>query len=228
MASFNELEKLLGYSFKNKELLTEALSHPSLRQHHEYKANKDYERLEFLGDAVLNLIITEMLFTNFKEFNEGNLAKIRSYLVCKETICAVGNKLILQDHIIMTHGEELAGGRDNPNNLENTMEALIAAIYLDSDIATIHNIIKKLWAEFINIKDLTDYDPKTALQEWAQSRDYHIPIYQLIKREGVAHSSTFTILVKIKDYEQTGIGQSIKEAEKNAARSLLHRLKLLP
>ncbi|HJD55637.1 MAG TPA: ribonuclease III [Rickettsia endosymbiont of Pyrocoelia pectoralis] len=227
MESFNELEELLSYNFKNTELLIEALSHPSLRQHHEYKANKDYERLEFLGDAVLNLVITEILFKNFKDYNEGNLAKIRSYLVCKETICAVGNKLILQDHIIMTHGEEIAGGRDNPNNLENATEALIAAIYLDSDITTIHNIIKKLWAEFINVKDLTDYDPKTALQELAQSKNHHIPIYQLIKREGVAHSSIFTVLVKIKDYEQAGTGHSIKEAEKNAARSLLHKLKSL-
>lgn len=227
MESFNELEKSLGYSFKNKELLIEALSHPSLKQHHEYKANKDYERLEFLGDAVLNLIITEILFTNFQESNEGNLAKIRSYLVCKETICIVGAKLNLKEHIIMTHGEEIAGGRNNLNNIENATEALIAAIYLDSDIITVHNIIQKLWAEFIKIRDLTDYDPKTALQEWAQSKDQHIPIYQLIKREGAAHISTFTVLVKIKDYEQTGIGHSIKEAEKNAARSLLHSLKLL-
>lgn len=227
MESFRELEKLLGYSFKNKALLTEALSHPSLRQHHEYKANKDYERLEFLGDAVLNLIITEILFNNFKEYNEGNLAKIRSYLVCKETICVVGAKLGLKNYIIMTHGEEIAGGRDNPNNIENVTEALIAAIYLDSDITTIHNIIGKLWAEFIKVKDLTDYDPKTALQEWAQSKDHHIPIYRLIKREGVAHLSTFTVSVKINGYEQTGKGHSIKEAEKNAARELLHRLKSL-
>lgn len=225
MASFEKLEKLLGYSFKNKELLIEALSHPSLRQHHEYKDDKDYERLEFLGDAVLNLVITEILFKNFKEYNEGNLAKIRSYLVCKETICVVGAKLTLKDYIIMTHGEEIAGGRNNPNNIENVTEALIAAVYLDSDINTTHNIIGKLWSEFIKIKDLTDYDPKTALQEWAQSREYHIPIYQLIKREGVAHSSIFTVSVKIKDYEQIGIGHSIKEAEKNAARKLLHKLK---
>jgi ribonuclease-3 len=227
MIAFNDLEKLLGYNFKNKELLVEALSHPSLRQHHEYKDDKDYERLEFLGDAVLNLVITEMLFSSFKDYNEGNLAKIRSYLVCKETICMVGAKLTLKDYIIMTHGEEVAGGRDNPNNIENTTEALIAAIYLDSDIETTHNIIGKLWAEFINVKDLTDYDPKTALQEWAQAREHHLPIYQLIKREGVAHSSIFTVLVKVKDYEQTGTGHSIKEAEKDAARSLLHRLKLL-
>ena len=125
----------------------------------------------------------------------------------------------------MTLGEEIAGGRDNPNNIENVTEALIAAVYLDSDINTTHNIIRKLWEEFIKIKDLTDYDPKTALQEWAQSKNHHIPIYQLIKREGVAHLSTFTILVKVKDYEQIGVGHSIKEAEKNAARSLLHRLK---
>lgn len=225
MESFEKLENLLGYNFKNKELLIEALSHPSLRQHHDYKANKDYERLEFLGDAVLNLIITEILFKNFRNYNEGNLAKIRSYLVCRETICLVGAKLNLKDYIIMTHGEEIAGGRNNLNNIENATEALIAAIYLDSDINTIHNIIQNLWAEFIKVKDLTDYDPKTALQEWVQSKEHHIPIYQFIKREGVAHLSTFTVSVKIKDYEQIGIGHSIKEAEKNAARELLNRLK---
>ena len=226
MISFNELEKLLGYNFKNKELLMEALSHPSLKQHHEYKVDKDYERLEFLGDAVLNLIITEILFNNFANYNEGNLARTRSYLVCKETVCAVGVKLALKDCIIMTRGEEIAGGRDNPNNIENATEALIAAIYLDSSIETVRAIIQKLWAEFINVKDLRDYDPKTALQEWTQSREYNLPIYQVIKREGVAHSSIFTVLVKVKDHEQIGIGHSIKEAEKNAARNLIHRLKI--
>ena len=225
MVSFDELERLLSYSFKNKGLLIEALSHPSLRQHHAYKDNKDYERLEFLGDAVLNLVITEILFRNFANYNEGNLAKMRSYLVCKETVCMVGVKLALKDYIIMTHGEEVAGGRDNTNNIENTMEALIAAIYLDSNIETTRNIIKKLWAEFMKVQNLMDYDPKTALQEWTQASDHRLPIYRMIKREGAAHSSTFTVLVKVKDYAQTGTGHSIKEAEKNAARSLLHRLK---
>ncbi|GAA5251858.1 ribonuclease III [Candidatus Rickettsia kedanie] len=227
MKSFEKLEKLLGYSFKNQELLIEALSHPSLRQHHEYKYDKDYERLEFLGDAVLNLVVTEILFRNFANYNEGNLAKMRSYLVCKETICVVGTKLTLKDYIIMTYGEEVAGGRDNPNNIENATEALIAAIYLDSNIETTRNIIGRLWAEFIKIQNLTDYDydPKTALQELAQASSHHLPIYRLIKREGAAHSSTFTVLVKVQDYEQTGTGHSIKEAEKNAARDLLHRLK---
>ncbi|ADE29625.1 Ribonuclease III [Rickettsia prowazekii str. Rp22] len=225
MESFEKLETLLGYSFKNKELLIEALSHPSLRQYHEYKYDKDYERLEFLGDAVLNLLITEILFKNFENYKEGNLAKIRSYLVCKETICIVGTKLALKDYIIMTHGEEVAGGRDNPNNIENATEALIAAIYLDSNIEITHNIIEKLWAEFMKVQNFTDYDPKTALQEWAQANSHHLPIYRLIKREGAAHSSIFTVLVKVKDYEQTCTGYSIKEAEKKAARSLLHRLK---
>ena len=137
----------------------------------------------------------------------------------------VGAKLALKDDIIMTHGEEVAGGRDNPNNIENATEALIAAIYLDSNIETTRNIIQRLWAESIKVQNLTDYDPKTALQEWSQASDYDLPIYRVIKREGAAHSSNFTVLVKVKDYEQIGTGHSIKEAEKNAARSLLHRLK---
>lgn len=221
------LETILEYKFKNKDLLIEALSHPSLKQHSTNKKNKDYERLEFLGDAILNFVISKILFENFANYNEGNLAKTRSYLVCKETICLVANKLNLSHYIIMTHGEESSGGRENQNNIENTMEALIAAIYLDSNIAIVSVIVQRLWANFITTKNFTNYDPKTTLQEWAQHNHNHIPSYKVIKREGSAHLSTFTVLVQTKDYEQIGTGSSIKEAEKNAARELLHQLNLL-
>lgn len=222
-----ELEHLLGYDFKNKNFLIEALTHPSLKQYNQNNNIKDYERLEFLGDAILNFIITEILFNNYANYDEGNLAKIRSYLVCRETICGVAAKLKLGNYIIMTHGEEGSGGRTNVNNIENVMEALIAAIYLDSDIGTIGKIIRKLWGSFIDVKDLSNYDPKTTLQEWAQSNSYQVPSYQLINRAGAAHISTFTVVVKIKDYKQTGVGASIKEAEKNAARKLLSDLGVL-
>jgi ribonuclease-3 len=228
-----ELEKLLGYNFKDRNLLVEALSHPSLKQHaqnqHTQNQNgyKDYERLEFLGDTILSFLVTEILFGNFTDYDEGQLAKIRAYLVCKETLCKVAAKLNLSNYIIVTHGEELSGGRLNPNNMEDATEALIAAIYLDSDINTTRKIIRNLWAEFIVVKDLTSYDPKTALQEWAQSKHLHVPVYEVVNRKGAAHSSIFTVLVTIKDHEQKGNGHSIKEAEKDAARKLLHTLGLL-
>src|SRR5262249_6874334 len=147
------LEQLINYHFKDKSLLIEALSHPSLKQHgHSVALQRNYERLELLGDAVLGFVITEILFKNFAEFNEGKLARIRSNLVCKDMLCHVAAKLKLADYIIMTEGEEISGGRSNPNNIENAMEALIAAIYLDSDIHMVRQVIQNLWQESFNSK----------------------------------------------------------------------------
>jgi ribonuclease III len=161
------LEQAVNYNFDNKDLLFEALSHPSLKQHD--NLHKNYERLEFLGDAIISFIITEMLFKEFFVHDEGTLAKIRAYLVSKELLCKVADKINLADYIIMTHGEQALGGRKNPNNIENTMEALIAAIYLDSNLTVTQKIIVNLWGEFISVKNLADYDPKSTLQELAQS-----------------------------------------------------------
>lgn len=223
-----KLEQDIGYSFNNKDFLLEALSHPSLKQHTlKYGIQKNYERLELLGDTIISFVITEILFKNFSTYDEGKLAKIRAYLVCKELLCKVAAKINLSDYIIMTYGEELLGGRQNPNNIENTMEALIAAIYLDSNIDTIKKIIYDLWHEFIDIIDLADYDPKSTLQELAQRKGTKKPVYQVIKREGSPHSSIFTVLVQMDEYQQTGTGHSVKEAEKAAARKLMNYLKFV-
>ena len=118
----NKIEQVTGYRFNKGELLIEALSHPSLKQHiQKHQISKDYERLELLGDAILNFIITEFLFKNLAHHDEGTLAKARSFLVCKETICKIAAAINLADDIIMTHGEEISGGRSNPNNIENAM-----------------------------------------------------------------------------------------------------------
>ncbi|WP_341756939.1 MULTISPECIES: ribonuclease III [unclassified Candidatus Tisiphia] len=225
-----KLEQDIGYSFKNKDFLLESLSHPSLKQNVikqdvlKHGVPKNYERLELFGDAIINFVITEILFKNFSTYDEGKLAKIRAYLVCKELLCKVAAKINLSDYIIMTYGEELLGGRHNPNNIENTMEALIAAIYLDSNIDTTKKIIYDLWYEFIDIIDLADYDPKSTLQELAQKKGTAKPVYQVIKREGVPHAYTFTVLVQMDEYQQTGTGHSVKEAEKVAARKLMNYL----
>ncbi|WP_425363326.1 ribonuclease III [Candidatus Tisiphia endosymbiont of Hybos culiciformis] len=220
-----KLEQDIGYSFNNKDFLLEALSHPSLKQHVlKHGIQKNYERLEWLGDAIISFVITEILFKNFSTYDEGKLAKIRACLVCKESLCKVAARINLADYIIMTCGEELLGGRQNPNNIENTMEALIAAIYLDSNIDTIKKIIYDLWYEFIDIIDLADYDPKSTLQELAQKKGTAKPVYQVIKREGSPHATTFTVLVQMDEYQQTGTGHSVKEAEKVAARKLMNYL----
>ena len=226
LTSPERLEERIGYNFHNKTLLIEALSHPSLRQHDTKNIiHKSYERLEFLGDTIINFIITEMLFNNFIKYDEGKLAKIRAYLVCKELLCKVAATINLSEYIIMAHGEEALGGRNNLSNIENTMEALIAAIYLDSNINKVKEIIHTLWQDFIYITDLTDYDPKSTLQELAQKHSHSHPVYKVLHRDGLAHLSTFTVSVTVATQQEIGTGKSIKEAEKDAARKLLNILK---
>jgi ribonuclease III len=220
-----ELEKAINYYFNNQNLLLEALSHPSLRQHVTKNApSRDYERLELLGDSIIGFVITEIIFKNYSNFDEGKLAKIKAYLVCKDMLCKVADTINLANYIIMTHGEEASGGRLNPNNIENTMEALIAAIYLDSNIDTVKLVIKDLWSDFLFNIDLSSSDPKTALQELSQSIDHNQPIYEVIQKEGSAHSPIFTVLVRVNQYEQKGQGRSVKAAEKDAAEKLLKLL----
>lgn len=220
-----KVEQLIGHDFNNKDLVIEALSHPSLRQHIiKQQQFKDYERLELLGDALLGFIITEILFKNFDQYTEGKLAKIKAHLVSKEIICKIATSLNLAAYIIMTYGEELSGGRENPNNIENTLEALLGAIYLDSNIEKVREVIIKLWEKFLFSTDLIHIDPKTTLQEWAQNLGEDKPIYEVISKIGEAHSPIFTVEVRVKNYKQTAQGSSIKSAEKKSAMKLLELL----
>ncbi len=237
IASFSpsQLEQAIDYNFKDQELLIEALSHPSLKQHISKDGiQKHYERLELLGDSIINFVITEILFKNHATYSEGKIAKIRAYLVSKELLCQIAAKLSLSNYIIMTKGEEILGGRTNLNNIENTMEALIGAIYLDSNIDTTKIILYNLWHEFLSITDLTGYDPKSTLQELVQKNGAPKPLYTLIKREGSSHSPVFTVCVTVNllcknslpPYQEVGMGQTVKEAEKAAARKLIEVLNL--
>lgn len=227
IATPEKLEKDINYNFNNKDLLIEALSHPSLKQHIPKNGiQKNYERLELLGDSIINFAITETLFRNYSTYDEGKLAKIRSYLVSKDLLCKIAARINLSDYIIMTSGEEILGGRRNLNNIENAMEALIAAVYLDSNIDNTKKIISNLWQEFLSITDLTDYDPKSTLQELVQKHGIDKPIYEMIKKEGPAHSPVFTVRVKIENnIQESSTGHTVKEAEKNAARKLINVLK---
>lgn len=216
------LEQKLNYQFKNLELVFEALSHPSLNQ--EKSEHKNYERFEMLGDSILGFLITEILFNKYKNYEEGNLAKIKGYLVSKDVICLAAEKINLADFIIMTKGEENSGGRLNPNNIENTMEALIAAIYLDSSIDVVKNIINNLWSEFLHDFDLNEMDPKTSLQEWSQKNKLGLPHYKILQSEGPSHLPNFIVQVSTGLYNETGQAHSIKNAEKDAAKKLLSRV----
>ncbi len=222
MSNFTKLEESLNYKFSDTSLLNEALSHPSLKQVDNTKPN--YERFEFLGDSILGFLITEMIFNKFSNYTEGNIAKIKSHAVSSDSLVMIANTLNLAKYIIMTNGEENSGGRENTNNIENTMEALIAAIYLDSNIDTTRKIVSSLWKDYIDNIDFNIADPKTSLQEWLQDESNQIPTYKVINREGPAHAPIFTIEVVAGAKSQIAKGKSIKEAEKAAARKILLKL----
>jgi ribonuclease-3 len=216
-----KLQQKLGYIFNNVDLLIEALTHPSIKQND--KSTEDYERLELLGDAVLNFIITEYIFHHFVDYNEGQLAKMRSSLVCKDAICQVAEMIDLDEYIIMTKGEEYSGGRDNPNNLENSMEAIIAAIYLDGGMEVATKIVLGIWDDFLSGKKVMIQDPKTTLQEWSQENSFGLPKYELISKDGYDHAPVFKVKVSVGNLPpQYGINKSIKRAEKNAAQEMLN------
>lgn len=218
----HKLEETIGYKFQNIELAREALSHPSLKQ---INPNvKDYEKLEILGDSLIGFVITEMLYFKDGKFNEGQIAKLKSHIVSKDTISLVAKKLQLSNYMIMAKGEEKTGGRNSDNNLENTAEALMAAIYLDSDITTAKRIIQYLWQEYIDIIDITSIDPKSYLQELVYKEMQIMPQYRLLSQEGEAHAPVFTVQVIAGRHEATASATTIKRAEKLAASLLIKQM----
>ena len=217
-----DLEKAINYQFSDISLVKEALSHPSLKQID--NSIHDYERFELLGDSILGFLITEMIFNKFTDYEEGIIAKIKAYVVSRDTLVNIAESIKLADYIIMTKGEENSGGRLNRNNIENTMEALLAAIYLDSDIACTRQVVTTLWADHIENIDFSSADPKTYLQEWLQSKNHTIPVYEVIDRTGPVHLPLFTVRVITNDQSEIGTGKSIKDAEKDAAKKLLLKI----
>jgi ribonuclease-3 len=222
---FVELTNLLGYKFNNYAYLEEALTHPSYSLNHHTHSHLNYQRLEFLGDAVLGFIITELLLSSYPNEDEGSLAKRRAALVCQETLSAISLKLNLGKYIIMTHGEDNAGGRKNLHNLEDALEAIIGAIYLDGGIEQARGFIKCFWLEIIAQMKEVPKDPKTSLQEWAQQHGRAIPKYTIIESGGPAHAPFFIIEVSVDGYEKVSArAQNKKLAQKLAAIALLKQI----
>jgi ribonuclease III len=213
--------KLEDYKFKNSDLLEIALTHPSA-----VKKDKldSYERMEFLGDSILNAVIADIIYNKFSDYSEGHLSIILANLVNSKTIVKVAEKLNFAEKIVFDSGEEQCGGRNNPNNIENALEAIIAAIYLDSDFKTVKTTIMKWWSEFFKDADkLFKRDCKSQLQEIVQKKYKVLPKYKIDLKEGEAHSPVFTISVSIKNkYKFKAQGKSKKEAEQNAAKEMLN------
>lgn len=214
-----EIEQNLNYLFKNKELLKEALTHPSMSFNQKNRFNN--QRLEFLGDAILSTVITEYLFLHFPQETEGLLSNKKHFLVSGETLVKVANKTNLGKFLILTKGEETTAGRKNLNNLENAMEAIIGAIYLDSNFDIIKNIILILWKDILE-DDLQNKNPKTELQEWTQKYLQVLPIYKIEKMEIINKLETFTLRLEVENLaELIKTGHNIKEIEKELAKEML-------
>jgi len=225
-ASFKDLENKIGYHFKNPQLLVEALTHSSIaldQAQHPF----DNERLEFLGDAVLQLVITTHLFEIFPEFAEGPLTKIRTRLVSRTALKAYASNLDLGKYLIMGRGEESNGGRERSSILGDSFEALIGAIYLDSDFARALKFILQQAAAHLHRVALEpeEINPKGRLQEILQSKAPTSPIYEHLEERGKAHLKYFRCRVVWEGKELgVGEGRSKKEAEVAAATQALKGL----
>ena len=217
------MEKLfekLNISPKNKNLYVTAFSHSSYANEH--KAKNDYERLEFLGDAVLDLVIADYLYSNQKE-KEGEMTKIRASYVCENALFEYSMNLGLNEYIKVGHGEEKEGGKFKKAIVADIFEALIGAIYLDLGYATARKTVLQIIVPYIENPDITFFsDYKSALQEYVQTVQKSLT-YNLIKEEGPAHERVFTVEVDGITYG-VGVGQSKKEAEQEAAKEALKKL----
>ncbi|HOK39681.1 MAG TPA: ribonuclease III [bacterium] len=225
-----QLQREIRYNFNDLSLLIKALTHKSYVNEHKKLKIKDNERLEFLGDSVLSLVISEYLFLEFKDKREGELAKIHSSIVSSKTLCRKSKEINLGEYIFLGKGEEATGGRKRFSILTNVYEALIGAIFLDSDYNTIKKFILNNFSE--EIKDIIEkknyIDYKSFLQEYTQAKYKERPIYVLIKEEGPEHSKIFTVDVKINNKTYgTGTGKTKKEAEQNAAEKALVKLNII-
>ena len=220
--NINEIEDYIGVSFNEENLLKTALTHSSYaNQHRDEEYN---ERFEFLGDSILQLCITEYLFLNYKNKSEGELTKIRSLIVCENSLYEIGKKLNLGYFIRISKGEELTGGRERVSIIADAVEALIAAIYLDKGLEFVKDYIlghfKEIIEKAINNDIVLDY--KTKLQEEMQKKGEVSIVYELLKFEGPPHRRKFFTSVIVEEKELgKGEGYSKKESEQNAAKEAL-------
>ena len=220
----NDLAPILDYSFKNQELMSQAFLHPSYVYEKDDIGVSDNQRLEFLGDAVINLAISHLLMETFPEMKEGDLSKYRASLVSENGLYYIARGLKLGDYLFLGKGEEQTNGRKKPSILTDALEALIGAIYLDGGFTSVFRVIAKLFSPLLKGKGLgkSINDFKTDLQEYSQEVFQSTPEYRLEKETGPDHDKTFYIAVYLKgDLMGRGKGKSKKEAEQKAAEEAL-------
>lgn len=214
--SFSALEEIIGYKFKDIHLLERALTHSSTNDTY------NYQRLEFLGDRVLGLVMAHALFEEFRGENEGGLAKRHTALVQGLTCTAVGQAHHIGDYIILSDSEREAGGNLNEHIIADVVESLLGAVYIDGGYEAARKVVLRLWGD--NIKTLKEapQDPKTELQEWVQARSMELPRYEIIDKIGPDHAPVFVVRLTIEGFDPIDVkGSSRRQAEKTAARKML-------
>jgi len=213
------LEKILGHAFKDKSLLIQAITHPSL----EGEAN--YQRLEFLGDRVVGLAVAGLVFAKFGDDSEGKLSRRQAALVRKETLCQVAIDLGVAPLIRMTETTLKTGGKDNASILSDVIEALVGALYIDGGFQAAKAFVEGAWRHRLEDKTAAK-DPKSGLQEWAQGRAKPLPRYETVERSGPDHAPSFSIKVSVEGLgDAVGSGTSKRIAETKAAEKLLKKAK---
>jgi len=225
------LEAALGYSFRDREPLVRALTHKS-RTHEQTRPGEDpvsNEQLEFLGDAILGLVVSDFLFRNFPGYGEGRLSKLKAHLVSEARLYEVAQALSLGGYLLLGRGEEMSGGREKRALLGDAVEALIAALYLDGGLPAARQFIESQIVGSAGLEDqtgeFTTVDYKSALQERAQALHMPQPKYAIVEESGPEHSKVFTVEARIgREWTDRAQGTTKKAAGQNAARLLLDRL----
>lgn len=211
------LMNTLGYQFKNPALLRRALTHPSM-------GGEDNQRLEFLGDAVLQYIMSDILYATHPASREGQLTHLRALLVCEAALSQVARSLHVGEALIMDKGEALTGGRDKPSVLCDAMEAILAAVYLDGGLDAAREIVKRCWPKPEEVHRPMQ-DSKGALQEHLQKDGGDAPTYEIVAQDGPPHDRTFEAAVHRYGVELArGVGKTKKQAEQAAALAALEKL----
>lgn len=227
MKNINLLYEKLGYTFKSSDILANAFMHSSYVNELREPGMRDNERLEFLGDAVLDLAISHILMDVFKEAKEGDLSKYRAVVVNESSLCQIARQLEIGDFLLLGRGEELTDGRNKPSILANTVEAILGALYLDAGYVETKRVIDRLFFPIIKQIEANEikYDFKSLLQEYSQEVYKLLPEYLLLEENGLAHDKTFTVAVLLDGKTiAEGKGKSKKEAEQKAAREAFNCL----
>ncbi len=218
---YARLSKLLDYRFKDEGLLEQALTHRSA-------AKKHNERLEFLGDAVLGMVIADALFVRFPTVPEGKLTRMRSTLVKGDTLAEMAKEAGVGELLKLGQGELKSGGHRRSSILADAVEAILGAIYLDDGINTVRGVILRLWSDRIDRLDPNEHpkDSKTRLQEYLQSRREPLPVYEVVTISGKDHAQTFEVSCTVAQLEAPvfGVGNSRRKAEQQAAKETLEKL----